>query len=161
MTTTDHLSKLEQQAAAAEARAAKARADAQQAAAEQAERREARLVEYDRRRLSEFDPEQLEAAWRKAEADFQRAVLADPLAQAWVNYTVAQMRRSYRHEEARGDAARLGDTRPIFQTSPPGAPDFFAVSQIISTEASHVAYDENVRRGEDRQAYGEAANDGT
>ncbi|MGI8994180.1 MAG: hypothetical protein ACR2FP_07725 [Nocardioidaceae bacterium] len=162
MTTTDSsLTKLEAQARAAEAKAARARADAERAAAVEAERREARLVEYDQASLAAFDPAKLEADWRQAEADLHQAIRSSTVGQAWINFMAAAMRRNYLHEEARGTAARLGVPTQVHQVSPGGAPDFFEVARILSDEASHAAYDQNVRRGEDRQAYGEAANDGT
>ncbi len=154
--TTD-LTALERAVAQAEARAAKARADAEQAAAVEAERREARLVGYDRARLAEFDPAKLERDWRQAEADLAEAIRSSTVGQAWINYMVAAMRRNYQHEEAPGTAARLGVPSQVLAVSPGGPPDFLELSRVLSDEASRVAYDENVQRGEDRQAYGDGA----
>lgn len=139
-------SKVEAEAAAAAAKAEQAREKARAAAAEREARRADRLAQYRRQQLDDFDPSVFEDDLLAAQEALREAVLADPVARAYVDLVVAAARRYQAGTAAKSAAVALGDDRQheIVPGSPPvgggGLPTQLA--RIIDAEASRLAEDQ-------------------
>ena len=142
-TTQDTYEKLQEEARKAEEKAARARDAFEKERAETVRKYEAKLDEFDRGWLEEFDDEALEKAVKDARRAFDAAVAEGKgVHRAWLDYRTAAMRRYWFATEARSVADRLGVATAL-TLPPPSEEDFAdAYKRAVSRVATLLVEDE-------------------
>jgi hypothetical protein len=147
----------EEEAAAAAAKAAESTERADELRAQIARERTARLEEWDKRFLEQYDDHELARLESDAYAELREAIAADPVFTAFVKFRIARMRRWHRAHRAGGIAEASGRKRPIVPAAEVGRYiDVVAGGDrggLLEELANARALDEEEELAAEREAY--------
>jgi hypothetical protein len=162
VTTQQTLDEARRAATEAAERAAAAERELERQVAEAQERRQRALQEWDKRYEEEFDYASLTKEIQQTRAEYQAAVLADPVNQAAIRYIGAMRKRAALAEEAHNARKRLGlvpQDSPLPSEHVALAPQYMAenINNLLE-QAVHNDWADLIDRLEaERAEYGERA----
>jgi hypothetical protein len=125
------LTTLEKEAADAQAAFEAAQQAAELAREKEQQRRAERARAYDERLVGDYDEQQMFRAIRQARQDFDQAVAASYLGQAWIALKMAEARHAHYAEECNQAATRLGRHDHRVASRPAGNAAFEEIGRAV------------------------------
>lgn len=152
MTITD-LEALQTKVAKAQEQYEKAQAAAEAAAQAEQARRDARARQLDEQTVAEYDEQAHFSAIRQARQEFDRALAASPLGQAWIALKVAEARHAHAANDRNSAASRLGRHDDRVHTAPASNATFEELGTALDRITADTIATELDTRDAHRDAY--------